>query len=324
MSAPIFRDPVYDGATDPAVIRNERTGDWWMFYTQRRTTEPGDGVRWVHGTSIGIATSADDGATWQYLGIAEGLGRGDTHWAPEIIAAGGRYRMYLTVVDGVPDSWTGADAHIVEFVSDDLLNWARVGELDLGSDRVIDAAVAQCGDGNWRLWYKNEHDGSSTWSAVSPDLSSWRVEGRAVPATPPHEGPNVFPLGGWYWMITDEWRGLGVHRSRDARAWERQEANGGLLLDAPGRHSDDRGIGHHADAVVLPATAGRAESAVLFYFTHPRRDDPSRIVSRSSPIHAARLTVSDGQLIAERDIAVPQRLLGDTATDAATSAERTT
>ncbi|GAA4489252.1 glycoside hydrolase [Microbacterium panaciterrae] len=324
MSAPIFRDPVYDGATDPAVIRNDRTREWWMLYTQRRTTDPGDGVRWIHGTSIGIATSSDEGATWHYLGIAEGLGGADTLWAPEVIAAGGRYRMYLTVVDGVPDSWTSADAHIVEFVSDDLLNWARVGELDPVSDRVIDAAVALCGDGNWRLWYKNERDGSSTWSAVSADLTDWQVEGPAVPALPPHEGPNVFPLGGWYWMVTDEWRGLGVHRSRDARDWQRQEVNGGLILDTPGGHAEDRGFGHHADAVVVPASAGRVESAILFYFTHPRRDDSDAIVARSSPIHAARLTVHQGQLIAERDIATTQGFLGGAAAGATTSAEGTT
>lgn len=309
MSAPIFRDPVYDGPTDPAVIRNGTTGEWWMFYTQRRTTDPGRGVRWVHGTAIGIATSADDGASWHYRGTARGLGDGDTLWAPEVIADADGYRMYLTVVDGVPDSWTGADAHIDEFTSHDLLCWSHVGRVDLGSDRVIDAAIARCADGNWRLWYKNEEDGSSTWSAVSADLRSWKVEGRVVPAAPPHEGPNVFSLGGWYWMITDEWRGLGVHRSGDGRSWQRQVSNGGLILDAPGSDPADAGIGQHADAVVLPSIASRGDEAILFYFTHPNRDDLDRIAARASTIHVARLGVHDGQLGADRDIAVPQRLL---------------
>ena len=307
MSAPIFRDPVYDGATDPTVIRDRQNGDWWMFYTQRRTTDHGEGVRWIHGTSIGIAISSDDGTTWRYLGIAEGLGQGDTLWAPEVIATETDYRMYLTVVDGIPDSWTGAPAHIVEFVSDDLLHWTRVGQIELESDRVIDAAVARCGDGQWRLWYKNETDGSSTWSAVSPDMRSWRVEGRAVPASPPHEGPNVFQLGGCFWMITDEWRGLGVHQSAEGLNWKRQDANDGLILDSPGTHPDDHAIGHHADGVLVASDADPA--VILFYFPHPQTDPSNPMASRISAVHAARLVVRDGHLVADRNITTAQLLL---------------
>ena len=51
----VYRDPVYDGATDPTVVRAPE--GWWMFYTQRRATHPtpGPGVAWVHGSRIGIA-----------------------------------------------------------------------------------------------------------------------------------------------------------------------------------------------------------------------------------------------------------------------------
>ncbi|HJV98464.1 MAG TPA: hypothetical protein VJ617_05160 [Arthrobacter sp.] len=62
----------------------------------------------------------------------------------------------------------------------------------------------------------------------------------------PHEGPNVFALGGWYWMIVDEWRGLAVHRSKDLKNWTRQ----GLILDTPGTGPDDSAIGQHPDVVV--------------------------------------------------------------------------
>ena len=27
---------------------------------------------------------------------------------------------------------------------------------------------------------------------------------------------------GWWWMLVDEWRGMGVYRSADAAAWTRQ------------------------------------------------------------------------------------------------------
>ena len=91
MSAPIFRDPLQDGAADPTVIRRQGTDEWWMFYTNRRANQPGlSGVAWVHGCRIGIAESAD-GARWSYLGTAdielppEIGGTEPTHWAPDIV-----------------------------------------------------------------------------------------------------------------------------------------------------------------------------------------------------------------------------------------------
>ena len=38
MSAPLFRDPIFDGAADPTVIYNPHENAWWMVYTNRRTT----------------------------------------------------------------------------------------------------------------------------------------------------------------------------------------------------------------------------------------------------------------------------------------------
>ena len=81
---PLFRDPIHDGAADPTVIWNRAAGEWWMFYTNRRVWAPPiDDVSWVFGTDIGIASSADGGATWSYRGTARGLETGwgrDTFW----------------------------------------------------------------------------------------------------------------------------------------------------------------------------------------------------------------------------------------------------
>ncbi|MBM7503913.1 family 43 glycosylhydrolase [Agromyces aurantiacus] len=306
----LFHDPVHDGATDPTVIRHQVTGEWWMFYTQRRASVDGPGVAWVHGSRIGVARSAD-GDRWRYSGTLDDLRLGggpstawdETHWAPEVIHDGERYRMYLTVIDGIPDRWEGHSRRIVEYESDDLERWRLVGDIPLSSDRVIDACVAHCPDGLWRMWFKDEADGSTTWVASSPDLAprSWRVEGRAIGGRP-HEGPNVFELGGWWWMLVDEWRGMGVFRSRDAVRWVRQGGPDDVILGAPGRRRGDATFGRHGDVVV---EGGRG---ILFYFTHPHWDGselgPTDAASaRLSAVFAAPLTVEDGVLRCDRDAA---------------------
>ncbi|TDC23622.1 hypothetical protein E1265_12235 [Streptomyces sp. 8K308] len=86
--------------------------------------------------------------------------------------------------------------------------------MPLSSDRVIDACVHPLPGGGYRMWFREEARGSVTWAADSPDLITWGAAGPVL-QDPRHEGPNAFELGGWYWMVTDEWRGLGVHRSTD-------------------------------------------------------------------------------------------------------------
>ena len=220
-----YRDPVWDGPTDPILVADHLKGEWVLLYTQRRAAAPGlTGVEWVHGTGIGVAGSSDGGATWRYQGTVEGLVPPGTEtpatlWAPDVVRLGDRWIMYLTVLGGRRTDWTGK-AEIVQFASQDLESWEYLGAIDLDSPRVIDAAVARCGDGRYRLWYKDEGRGSNTYSAVSgtpEDPSSWVLEGVAIPGRP-HEGPKVFQLGGSYWMIVDEWRGQAVYRSDDAAA----------------------------------------------------------------------------------------------------------
>jgi hypothetical protein len=103
-------------------------------------------------------------------------------------------------------------------------------------------------------------------------------------------------------LLTDEWRGLGVHRSIDGVRWTRQDAAGGLILNEPGRHPLDRQLGRHADAVVLDSTR-----AVLFYFTHTAAAEGEdrwldAVASRRSAVHVAQLRVFEGRLVADRDV----------------------
>lgn len=309
-----YRDPVWDGPTDPVLVADHLRDEWVLFYTQRRATAPGlTGVEWVHGTGIGVARSSDGGATWRYEGTAGGLIPPGTDlpatlWAPDVVRIGDRWIMYLSVLGGRRTDWTGT-AGIVQLASRDLEHWEYLGAVDLASPRVIDAAVARCGDGRYRLWYKDETRGSNTYSAVTEtpaDPASWVREGVAIPGRP-HEGPKVFRLGGWYWMIVDEWRGQGVYRSRDATGnWTRQEHLDGLILTAPESVDGRAVVGRHADVVSLEggdSGDGGAERALLVYFTHPHWNgedigtmapDPR---TRLSHIRAAMLEVRDGILV---------------------------
>lgn len=298
--APLYEDPIYGGPSDPCVIRNRETGEWWMFYTQRRVSDNTPGVSGIHGTGIGIAVSAD-AKRWLYRGTAEGLSYEwghNTYWAPEVVRADGLYHMFVTYIQGVPSSWT-REAKILHYTSQNLWQWHFSDAPDLHSDRVIDACIACTGSGAYKLWYKDECRSSHTAAAVSPDLIHWHVVGEEI-CDVPHEGPNVFSLGGWNWMITDTWNGLGVYRSDDYTHWTRQDED---ILSAPGVRPSDGQIGNHADVV----TAGGV--GYIFYFVHPdypadKRSGASKTIpakEQHTVIQCAVLRVVNGKLVCDRN-----------------------
>ena len=293
---PLFRDEVYDGAADPVLCWNKAEKKWFMFYTNRRAKlAKARGVAWVHGTHIGIAVSADNGATWTYRGIAE-IDLGDpnqTHWAPEVIEHDGTYHMYLTFVPGIFDDWRHP-RDIVHLTSKDLLKWTKQSVLKLSSDRVIDACVLQLPDGTWRLCYNNERDGKSIYYADSPDLYKWIDKGKAL-GDRPGEGPKVFQWQGKYWMVVDVWSGLGIYHSDDLLNWKRQQKN---LVEEPGTGPDDQVKGGHPDVVVS------GEKAYLFYFTHPSRREggpQSPYEQARSSIQVVELKCQDVELVCDRN-----------------------
>jgi hypothetical protein len=141
---------------------------------------------------------------------------------------------------------------------------------------------------------------------LRPGLYRWRPTGLAV-GHRPHEGPNVFELGGCYWMLVDEWRGQGVLRSDDLTTWEHR----GLILDRPGGRLGDGTVGLHADVVVQGGTA------YVFYFTHPGRvapatGDDGTYATRRSSLQVAAARVVDGSLCCDRDEPVRLDLSGAT------------
>jgi len=293
--APLFRDPIYDGAADPTIIWNHQEACWWIVYTNRRASDPGPNVSWVHGIDLGIASSSD-GVSWTYRGIVEGLNieRGrNTFWAPEIIYLDGVYHMYVSYIQGVPDDWPGHKRNILHYTSHNLWEWNYQSQLTLSSDFVIDAGIHQLPDGRWRMWYKDEANHSHTYAADSTDLYHWEVVGPVITDFP-HEGANVFHWKGSYWMIVDEWKGQGVYRSVDGESWERNN----LILNESGMREDDYGFGHHADVLV------RNDRAYIFYFTHPSRtedSDPDSFESRRTSLQVAELEMKNGVLTCDRN-----------------------
>jgi hypothetical protein len=294
--APLFRDPVFDGAADPSLIWNEKERSWWMFYTNRRANAPDAqaGVSWCHGTDLGIASSADGGLTWIYRGTAKGLefepGR-NTFWAPCLVEHGKTYHMYLAYVRGVPADWSG-DRHIVHYTSRDLVNWKFEAIVPLSSERVIDAFVYAKPSGGWRMWYKDESHGSHIYAADSEDLNQWKVVGPVVTGAA-QEGTAVFWWRGSYWMLVDRWKGMGVFRSADLTHWTEQPT---AILGVPGARPDDDDIGRHGEVVV------QGPDAYLFYFTHPfgpkAHTEPGK---HRSSLQVAKLEFKDGTLVCDRD-----------------------
>lgn len=303
---PLYRDPVHDGAADPVVIWNEPAGKWFMYYTNRRADVTGEkGVSWVHGTRIGIAVSDNGGASWQYLDTCDIRYRVDpeySFWAPEVIEYQGMYHMYLTYVPGVFSDW-GHPRYIVHLTSRDGIKWTFRSKLILASEKVLDACVYRLPDGTWRLWYNNEMDGKSMYYADSPDLYHWIDMGK-MEGFGRGEGAKVFYWKEKYWMMADEWQGLGVYGSDDLVHWERQSGN---ILREPGTGKDDQVKGGHCDVVV------QGDRAYIFYFTHPgRREEFSESAiyeKQRSSIQVAELHYQHGIVTCDRDQPVHLNLI---------------
>ncbi|MEN6308661.1 MAG: family 43 glycosylhydrolase [Anaerohalosphaeraceae bacterium] len=300
--APLFRDPIFDGAADPVVFWNHVEKSWWMLYTQRRANVETADVAYCYGNEIGIASSDDNGRSWVYRGTLDlEFERGkNTFWAPEVIFHEGTYHLFVSYIPGVRNHWSGTP-RLVHYTSRNLWDWKCEGSLKLLSDNVIDGTLFQMADGKWRIWYKDQGRDSVTMVAESTDLKAWKCSDEPAIGGQAHEGPAVFRLGEYYWMLTDEWAGMRIYRSADGNTWERQ----GRVLDKASRRPEDTPSGAHGDVVTV------GDKAYVFYFTHPGRT--SHIESpldkngnlpyalRRSSIQVAQLHIEKGTLVETRE-----------------------
>lgn len=301
--SPLYRDPIYDGAADPVLVYNRGQKEWTMLYTQRRANVQSPGVAFCYGTAIGVAVSKDHGHSWVYKGalnLEHEQGQ-NTFWAPDVVYENGLYHMFVVYIRGVYSQW-GGDSHLVHYANKNLWDWNYEGLLNLPEHNIIDPTLIKLPDGKWHMWYKDQKLNSITMTAQSTDLVNWKVDDKPAIGGRPHEGPKIFWFKNYYWMITDEWQGQRVYRSKDAQTWEHQ----GLVLDKPGHRNEDTPTGAHADVVVS------GDHAYIIYFTHPGRkthgddggldkDGAYSYSTKRTSIHAAELEFADGALVCDRD-----------------------
>ncbi|WP_416148634.1 glycosyl hydrolase [Salipaludibacillus sp. HK11] len=303
LPTPLYRDPIYDGATDPTIIYNNIEDKWWLIYTSRRASSQPIGHSWVHGSALGVASSSD-GYEWTYRGTIPNLDiepGHNTFWAPEVIEYQGKYHMYVTYIQGIPTDWAGHERNILHYTSDNMWDWSFQSKLQLSSSYVIDAAIHPHPDGTWRMWYKDEAKNSSTWVAKSEDLYKWEVIGQVLDEYP-HEGANVFFWKSYYWLIVDCWKGQVVYQSKNCDDWQEQT----VILQEFGMREDDGDYGRHADVLVTDD-----EKAYIFYFTHPDVHgdmDEQSYASRRSSIQVGELSLENGIMTCHRNEVVQLEL----------------
>ncbi|MEG0897194.1 MAG: hypothetical protein RSF73_06580, partial [Ruthenibacterium sp.] len=194
----------------------------------------------------------------------------NTFWAPEVFYSetDQKYHMIVTYIRGVPKTWSepkqGRNG-MVHYMSENLWQWKFQNFIfDQENLDIIDACVYTLGAGNWRMWYRDTEKGCAIYAADTCDFMHFTQPVLAVPGHA--EGPNVFSLGGIYWMVTDplgERQGLAVYKSEDLRIWQKQPEN---ILTQTGERPFDDSKGRHADVVTL------GDSSYIFYFTQPYKD----------------------------------------------------
>ncbi len=299
--APLFRDPVTDGAADPSVVWHAGEKAWYIFYTQRRANvalPPAES--WYMGTKIAIAKSADQGRTWNYVGTAQGLSRGmkdETFWAPHVFEDNGTWHLFVTFIPKVVKAAKGQPV-ICHYTSKDMVAWEYSDTVDVKSDDIIDPGVVKLRDGRWLMVFRDCRQQNRTAKVVSPDLRNWtRLDD--LTGTGAHEAPVVLFWKNKFWMFIDEWKGIGAYESDDGIKYTQNS----LILDKAGKRADDGYFGSH------PGVALAGDRAFVFYHVHAGRKigvdtptlDQKGIEFKRTSLQVAELELKDGKIICDRD-----------------------
>jgi len=309
--APLFKCPIGDAPVNPRVIWNRQEKCWFLFYQQRdknAVLRDDQALSFCFGSDIGIASSKDNGQSWLYRGIAEGLeiepGR-NTWGAPEVIWHDGLYHLFCEYTQGYTAKDTFGDpSKMAHYTSKDLWHWKFHSFIKDDDDHMKNSiCVYQLPTGKWRLYYYDVTQ-LEILMLESDDLYDWKYIGKNVKCE--HNSVNIFKLGGYYWQTIDTYSGYAVFRSHDCENWTRQD---GLLFSEVSERMDDASAPHHSGVAAFP------DRVYMFYYTHPERVpgasgelDP-RLVDRihglphlrRSVIQVAEIKVKDGRLVGNRN-----------------------
>ncbi|MCX6997348.1 MAG: hypothetical protein NTV49_09735, partial [Kiritimatiellaeota bacterium] len=299
--APLFRDPVFDGAADPSVLWDAKEKAWYIFYTQRRANQKLPGVSWYYDTKIGIAKSTDQGRSWSYVGTAQGMSRGleaESFWAPHVFEDNGTFHMFVTFVPKIAIKEFSGKGQILHYTGRDPVHWKFSDTADVGWDDVIDPGLVKLRDGRWLMVFREDRPQPRTAMVTSLDLQRW-TRLKDVIGDRPHEAPVVLYWRSKFWLFVDEWRGIGVYQSDDGIRYARNS----LILDRPGKRADDHYLGSH------PGVALAGDRAFVFYHCHTDRaaageasgQSRDSLAYKRSSLQVAELELRDGIIVCDRD-----------------------
>jgi Glycosyl hydrolases family 43 len=299
--APLFRDPVTNGAADPSVVWHAKEKAWYIYYTQRRANaELPAHESWYMGTKIAMAKSTDQGRTWSHVGSPQGLTRGlkeETFWAPHVFEDNGTYHMFVTYIPKVLKTAKG-QPEICHFTSRDLITWEYSNTADVKSDDIIDPAVVKLRDGRWLLLFRDCRKENRTAKAISKDLKNWERLDELTGDTH-HEAPVVLFWKNKFWLFIDVWKGISVYSSDDGINY----SHNSLILDKAGKREDDGYWGSH------PGVAIAGDRAFIFYHVHAGRRigvdtlalDQKSLEHKRTSLQVAELELKDGKIVCDRD-----------------------
>ncbi len=278
--APIYADPHYTGSCDPEIIYNEKTKEWFFFYTGRR---PAQGVAATCGNPIGVAKSKNL-IDWEFKGFCKFDGKGgkpdseQTYWAPGIIVNGNDVHMFVTYKpDATPPWGTGGSIAHYKTNIDDLVNgWKRV-DVVIDEDNCLDASVLKLDDGRFRMYYVggNENGKKRIKYAESSDLFTWKTKGvvlgdvnnKKVHGYGYQEAVYVFRWKKKFFMLTDPHDGLCTYVSEDGITWSYQSQ---IMNEGESNRTLDWTKARHPSVIV------RGNQAFIIYHVEPFRPHKAR------------------------------------------------
>ena len=220
VQAPFYADPLFDGAHDAELVWHTGEQAWWLLYLQNRYNTPfiapgvptpgcpAPGALCLY-TDIGLASTPDQGKTWVYRGVAEGLDLppavsgnpmppnsttqqfgGATWWRPAVFRAADAYHGFFI--------YNGIAAHsfpnplVIHYTSQDLKHWQYAQVARETPPSAYDSDVFRLVDGRYILYSTDQ--GPTPGAALplqSLDLTSWTNVTDPNLIVPVSEGPHV-------------------------------------------------------------------------------------------------------------------------------------